>query len=199
MTRHPWFFPVLMVHIVGSSVALGTCVFQLWPWLRRRHPRVHRTMGRAYVLAGVYPAGIGALLLLGFWPEAPLNEFSDVLTTLLWLACTTVAFVLARQRRLAGHRRWMLRSFALTMSFTVTLIVMGPVWLILRSQLQSQFGGDEDAMKTVLSGLTIWLSWILPLLAVEWWLDYEQLRRSARNGPSVAVRRDDVTADVPVP
>jgi hypothetical protein len=31
-----------------------------------------------------------------------------------------VAFVLARQRRLAGHRRWMLRSFALTMSFTVT-------------------------------------------------------------------------------
>jgi uncharacterized membrane protein YozB (DUF420 family) len=177
---HPWFFPVLMIHIVGASVALATVPLQLWPWLRRRHPRIHRYSGRAYVFAGVYPAGIGALLLLAIWPEYPLNEFSDFVTTLLWLAATTVGLKLARERRYADHRRWMLRSFALTASFTVTLILVFPILFILDGELHSQFGGSTTAMDQVASGLDIWLSWVLPLLAVEWWLDRERLRRGPR-------------------
>lgn len=184
-TKHPWLFPVLLVHIVGASIALATCAFQLWTWLRRTHPRVHRTMGRIYVLAGVYPAGISSFLLLFIWPEKPINEFSDVVTTALWLAATTIAFVLARQHRFADHRRWMLRSFALTASFTVTLILVIPVGLILRPELHSQFAGNKAAMDQVWSGVTIWLSWILPLIAVDWWLDREQMRRSRRRQPEV--------------
>jgi predicted PurR-regulated permease PerM len=145
-------------------------------------------MGRIYVLAGVYPAVIGALLLLFIWPEQPINEFSDVLATLLWLAATTIAFVLARQHRFADHRRWMLRSFALTASFTVTLILVIPVGLILRPELHSQFAGNKLWMEQVESGMTIWLSWILPLLAVEWWLDREQMRRSRQPRPEVERR-----------
>jgi uncharacterized membrane protein len=185
---HPWLFPVLTFHVAGASVALATCVFQVWPWLRRRHPRVHRCMGRIYVFAGVYPAVIGSLLLLFIWPEQPINEFSDVVATLLWLAATTIAFVLARQHRFADHRRWMLRSFALTASFTVTLILVIPVVLILRPELHSQFGGHKLWMEQVESGMTVWLSWILPLLAVEWWLDREQMRRSRQRRPEVERR-----------
>ena len=153
--------------------------------------RFHRCVGRIYVLACVYPAGIGALLLLAFWPEYPTNEFSDVLTTVLWLAATTIAFVLARQHRFADHRRLMLRSFALTASFTVALILIIPIGLILRPELHSQFGGNTAAMEHVQTGMTVWLSWILPLLAVEWWLDREQLRRSAQRRS--AVEHHDVT------
>jgi uncharacterized membrane protein len=194
LAAHPWFFPVLLVHILGASVALATCAFQIWPWLRRRHPRVHRNMGRIYVLAGVYPAGIAALVLLALWPEYPINEFSDVLTVLLWLSITTVAFVLARQRRFADHRRWMLRSFALTASFTVTLVLVLPIGLVLQRELYSQFAGSKAMMDHVGSGVNVWLSWILPLLAVEWWLEREQLRRSARRLPTVE-RRDSVTVE----
>jgi uncharacterized membrane protein len=191
---HPWIFPVLLLHIVGASVALAALPLQLWPWLRRRHPRVHRSVGRTYVLAGVYPAGIGSLLLLAFWPEYPINEFSDVVTTVLWLAATTIAFRLARQHRFADHRRWMLRSFALTASFTVTLILVVPIALILRPELHSQFAGNTAVMNHVESGMDIWLSWILPLLAVEWWLDREQLRRSARRRSAVE-HRESVTVE----
>lgn len=182
---HPWLFPVLTVHIVGASVALATCVFQLWPWLRRHHPRVHRSMGRIYVLAGVFPAGIASLLLLFIWPEQPINEFSDVVATVLWLAATAIAFVLARQHRFTDHRRWMLRSFALTASFTVTLILVIPVGLILKPELHSQFAGNKTEMNQVWSGMTVWLSWILPLVAVDWWLDREQMRRSRQRRPEV--------------
>jgi hypothetical protein len=181
LRAHPWFFVVLMLHVVGASVALATCVLQIWPWLRRHHPRVHRISGRLYVLAGVWPAGVGSLLLLVLWPEYPINWFSDILTTPLWLAATTIGFVLARKRRFADHRRWMLRSFALTTSFIVTLILGGPVWLIINLPgLRSQFDGNKVLLGHVWSGTVIWLSWIIPLLAVEWWLDREHIRKAHR-------------------
>jgi len=89
----------------------------------------------------------------------------------------------------------MLRSFALTISFIVTLIVMFPIGWVLNAELQSQFKGDEDVMSQVWSGLVVWVSWILPLLAVEWWLDYERMRTSARRRSSARGRHDDLTAD----
>jgi hypothetical protein len=182
LKAHPWFFPVLMLHVVGSSVALATCVLQISPWLRRRHPRVHRTSGRIYVLAGVYPAAIASLLLLAFWPEYPINWFSDLLATIAWLATTTVGFNLARKRWLVDHRRWMLRSFALTTSFIMTYILVPPIWLLINLPgLRSQFGGNKVLMGDVFSGTIVWSAWIIPLLAVEWWLDRERIRKSHRN------------------
>jgi len=35
----PHFYPMLVVHIGFGAVALLTSVAQVWPWLRRRHPR----------------------------------------------------------------------------------------------------------------------------------------------------------------
>jgi hypothetical protein len=42
--------------------------------------------------------------------------------------------------------------------------------------------------------MTVWLSWILPLLTVEWWLDHEQLRRSAQRRAAVE-HRESVTVE----
>ncbi len=189
LKAHPWYFPVLMVHVAGASVASATCVLQLWPWLRRRHPRIHRASGRTYVLAGVYPAGIASLLLLALWPEYPINWFSDFVATLAWLFTTTVGFNLARKRWLVDHRRWMLRSFALTSSFIWTYLLAPPVWLLLNMPgLRSQFGGNKAFMGDVYSGTIVWMAWIIPLLIVEWWLDREHIRGSHRNaGQQLAV------------
>jgi uncharacterized membrane protein YozB (DUF420 family) len=191
LKAHPWYFPVLMLHVVGASVASATCVLQVWPWLRRRHPRVHRASGRIYVLAGVYPAGIASLLLLAFWPEYPINWFSDLLATVVWLATTTVGFMLARKRWLVDHRRWMLRSFALTFSFIMTFILAPPTWLLLNLPgLRSQLGGNKVLMGEMLSGMVVWMAWIIPLLAVEWWLDREHIRKAHRKAgqrPSVRI------------
>jgi hypothetical protein len=40
--EHPLFFPVFMVHVTTASIALLMCVLQVWPRLRRKHPRIHR-------------------------------------------------------------------------------------------------------------------------------------------------------------
>lgn len=183
MAEHFWFYPLLMVHIVSSSIALLTCVLQIWPWLRNNHRRVHRISGRLYVLAGVYPGAISSLLLTAFWPWNPIAGFSDTLSSVLWLVVTTYGFVLARQGRTADHRRWMLRSVALTSSVLVNTLVFIPVGLVLKPMLNTWFGGDEDLLNQVWAGLVVWLGWTLPFLAVGWWLEHEQLRRPVRRSP----------------
>ncbi|MET7311760.1 DUF2306 domain-containing protein [Streptomyces sp. NPDC005571] len=174
------FYPVLVIHVVGCTVAIATVVLQVWPWLRRNHPNWHRFSGRLYILAGVYPATVTALILTGLYPTTPIVTVRDVLGSLLWLSMTAFGFVLARQGRHADHRRWMLRSFALTLSVVVSLTVHVPVEMWLRSMQESRFHGSEDVVQQMLSGIDLWLSLTLPLLAVEWWLEREQLQRSAR-------------------
>ncbi|HEY0532528.1 MAG TPA: DUF2306 domain-containing protein [Actinoplanes sp.] len=178
--EHPLYFPVLMIHIVSSSLALAACVLQIWPWLRRRHPRVHRISGRIYVLAGIYPAALTALVLTAWWPTNPINAFSDTLSSFLWIAITTYGFVLARQRRTADHRRWMLRSFALTISVIFNQLLFVPIGLVVKPMLATQFPGNDDVLNMVWAGTVVWMGWTVPFLGVSWLLEREALRRSAR-------------------
>ena len=62
----PHFYPMLVAHIGFGTVALLTSVAQVWPWLRRRHPRVHRWSGRAYLFAGVLPGSLAC----SRWPRS---------------------------------------------------------------------------------------------------------------------------------
>ncbi|MEU9663102.1 DUF2306 domain-containing protein [Streptomyces chartreusis] len=198
------FVLVLVVHVVGSTVAILACVLQVWPWLRRTRPRVHRISGRAYVIAGVYPASITALVLTAFWPFSPLTSSRDILASVLWLAITTYGFVLARQGRTADHRRWMLRSFALTLSVVVSSVIRTPVGLLLQSHLHTDFHGSDDVMQQMWSGIDLWLSMTLSLIAVEWYLEREQLRRSSarrsrKTDPSAGGAADRAGAVMPAP
>jgi hypothetical protein len=40
-----WF---LVAHVIFGSVAMVGAVLQVWPWLRRTHPVLHRRIGRVY-------------------------------------------------------------------------------------------------------------------------------------------------------
>jgi len=108
-----------LAHVSAAPLALALGAFQFFPGLRARRPGLHRWSGRLYALA-ILVAGIGALAMgptitgglpaqLGFGPLA-----------LAWLATTGNALRLAMAGRIAAHRRWMIRSYALTFA-AVTL------------------------------------------------------------------------------
>ena len=172
----PAYYPLLVAHVVFGSTAMLTCSLQLWPWLRRRHPGMHRVVGRVYTFGGVIPAGLLGLTLGAVTPFGPVIRASNVLLALLWLFTTTAGYRMARQRRFVEHRRWMVRSFALTMSI-ITNRVWAVVWfLALSPQLQTTFGGNEALMVQAIAGLSGWLGWTIPLIAAEWWLDGSRAR-----------------------
>jgi uncharacterized membrane protein len=177
--QHPMYFPVLMFHILGVSLAMITCVIQVWPGLRKRWPRVHRYSGRVYVI-GVMIAAVAGLVLVMVWPFSVNTSFVQVGLALPWMAITGYGWILARKRRFSDHRRWMLRSFAISISFPLSEIMLPLIQIPLQTQLHTRLAGSRDILTQMSIAADSWVGFLVAYLAVDWYLERDLLRRSAR-------------------
>ena len=186
-TREGWplFYPLLVAHILFGSVALLAGCLQIWPWFRRRHPRAHRWIGRTYVFAAVVPADIAVFGVAPWSSTGFVSQVGNTMLALLWLPITIAGFRMARQRRFVEHREWMLRSYALTTSIVVNRLWAVLLIVVLLPQLDTTFGGDENAMINTAANASVWLSWVVNLLVVEWWLQRGRARRLQRRERSL--------------
>jgi hypothetical protein len=123
------------------------------------------------VFAGVLPAGVMALTIGAFTPFGPVAQASNLLLSSLWLIFTVTGYRMARQCRYDEHRRWMIRSFALTASIITNRIWGVIAFLVLSPQLDTTFGGNQKLLSWTMAGLATWLGWVIPLLIAQWWLE----------------------------
>ncbi|GAA3071524.1 DUF2306 domain-containing protein [Streptosporangium carneum] len=151
----PLYYPLLIAHMALGTVAMIAVCLQVWPWLRLRHPAVHRVSGRLYVL-GALPGAVIGLVIMPFAP--PVGQIGVSMATILWFATTLAGFVAARRRRYALHRRYMLYSFAL---------VMNNVWGIVIVNTGLAVG---DISINYLLEAARWVGWVVNLMLVQWWL-----------------------------
>ncbi|ONI90421.1 hypothetical protein ALI22I_11790 [Saccharothrix sp. ALI-22-I] len=186
---YAWHFPALVGHVIFGSVAILTCVLQVWPWFRQRYPVAHRRIGRVYVFGGVLPAGVLALAVGAVSPFGPLNQIGNVLMGSLWLTFTVVGFRMARQRRFVDHRRWMIRSFALTASIMSNRIWAVVATIVFSPQLDTTFGGSQVALVQAISGTAAWMGWVVPFLIAEWWLERGDAKKRRTRGTSERERQ----------
>jgi uncharacterized membrane protein len=156
-------YGVLTAHAAAASTALLLGPFQFLPGLRARRPRLHRWSGRAYVLACLLGGVSGAVLAFGARAGPPATAGFGLLAA-AWLYTTWRAYDAARRRRFGAHRRWMIRSFALTFA-AVTLRLYLPLAFV------SPFG--YEATYRVIS----FVCWIPNLLVAE-----VLLRRGPKTG-----------------
>ncbi|GAB3717612.1 DUF2306 domain-containing protein [Amycolatopsis oliviviridis] len=175
-TSHYWF---LTAHVLFGAIAMAGALLQIWPWFRAKYPVAHRRIGRIYVFAGVLPAGLMAVTIGAFSPFGPTTRVANVLTGALWLACTFAGWRAARRRRFGDHRRWMIRSFALT-NLIILSRVIGPIAMVtLEPHVPTVFGGSGLAYLQAVSGITAWLSLTLVLIVTQWYLDRRPVKKSA--------------------
>jgi hypothetical protein len=144
----------LGVHIAGATVAIVSGPWQFVDTLRRRLPRLHRCLGVTY-LAGCLVAGVGGLLLAPTSYGGPAAGLGFAMLAVCWLATGGIGLRMILAGRVADHRRWMIRSFALTFA-AVTLRAIVAV---------SQLAGWDFTVSYVAAA---WLCW-LPNLALAWW------------------------------
>ncbi|UWX03631.1 DUF2306 domain-containing protein [Pseudoxanthomonas sp. NC8] len=102
-------------HFLGGGTALATGAFQLHGGLRNRRLGLHRWIGRIYALA-VAVGGLAALALAAHASTGAVAASGFALLGLTRLATTALAVRAIRQQRLAAHRDWMVRSYALTLA-----------------------------------------------------------------------------------
>jgi uncharacterized membrane protein len=147
-----------IAHFAGSALALAIGTFQLNSWLRSRFGGGHRWLGRLYV-AGVMAGGISGFVLAVQSSGGTITQAGFALLAVCWLGCTFMAYRHVRAGNIAEHRRWMIRSFALTFA-AVTLRIYLPV---------SQIAGI--AFPVAYSAIA-WLCWMPNLLVAEAYLRF---------------------------
>lgn len=179
----PLYYPLLVTHIFFGSVALLAGCMQVWPWFRQRYPAAHRVIGRVYLFGGVLPAGIAVLGVAPLSSTGFVSQVGNTMLALLWLPITITGYRMARQRRFAEHREWMIRSFALTTSIVVNRLWVVVFIVALSPQLDTTYGGDETAMINAAAGASVWMSWVVNLLVAEWWLQRGRARRAQLTAP----------------
>lgn len=161
----PLHYGVVAVHAVTGNIAMATVLLQLWPWLRRNHPKAHRISGKFYIFAGALPAG-----LLGLWLtpyRSMLNGSMGIAASgALWILTTIVGYRMARQGRWAEHRRWMAYSFVLALHTTLGRLVFYGMLLV---------PGFKPNV-VILLELANWVSWVAGLLLVHAWLEWRAER-----------------------
>ena len=147
----------LYAHIGFAPIALLLMPFQFWTGLRVTRPLVHRWMGRIYVLA-VAISGISGLYIAFFTIMGPFAAAGFGLLAIVWLATTYLAYSHARARRIAAHKKWMVRSAALTFA-AVTLRLWLPFFFI-----------ATNLEFSVFYPWVAWLCWVPNLIAAEIYL-----------------------------
>lgn len=157
--------PWLVIHIAGSVVALALGSLQFVPALRRGAIPPHRWTGRVYVLGCLIGGGAGLVLAPGS-SAGPIASTGFGLLAVIWIAVNLLGWRAAMQGRFAEHRRWMIRSWALTLA-AVTLRLYLPLIMVLELPFLPWYRAIS------------FLAWVPNLVAAELWLRYRGRRAKA--------------------
>ena len=109
---------LLIPHTICGTLALLAGPLQFSSRFRQRYLKVHRVLGRLYVISVFIGAFTGIALAAGR-PGLPGTSMQAA----AWIVCTTAAFITARNRQIPQHRQWMARSYAVTFTFVSSRVL----------------------------------------------------------------------------
>lgn len=117
----------LLPHGIFGAIVLLFAPFQFSERLRQRFTKAHRIMGRFYVVGALGLAPLGAYIQ--YYQErmgAP-RSFTvlGIVDATMLIGATLLAFLFAYRRKIALHRQWATRSYAIALVFIGARLVLG--------------------------------------------------------------------------
>lgn len=147
---------LLIPHAIAGVVATALGPFQFSTRFRQKHLSLHRLMGKAYVISVCVAAPMAVYLgIHGF--SLPM-QFMAWVQGILWLGCTLLAFITARNRQIHVHRQWMVRSYAFTLNFIFSRVL---------NPIPAYFNMPESAFALTLAFLSL-MYFVIPDVAFSW-------------------------------
>lgn len=117
----------LLPHAIFGTIVLLFAPLQFSDRLRQRFTRSHRVMGRLYVVGAFILAPLGAYIQ--YYQErmgAPRSfTILAVVDAAMLMGATALAFLFAYKRKIALHRQWATRSYAVALVFIGGRFVLG--------------------------------------------------------------------------
>jgi uncharacterized membrane protein len=161
----PTFWDKQFFYIFHLATALAPLILgpiQFWNWFRNRYIKLHRVLGKIYIIGSLF-GGLSAFVL-GITIPLEGSIVPLVLLSILWLFMTIAAWIAIRNRNIKAHRLFMIRSYTLALTF-IFLRILGD--LVYKHNLFF-FIKSEETKDTTYE----WLSWVLPLLIVELFISW---------------------------
>jgi hypothetical protein len=111
-------------HFFGAGLALLLVPLQLSAAVRRRMPRLHR-LGGWLSASGILAAGVAALPMSRHTQGGAATGVALAALAVAWLFCMGNGIRRVVAGDLAGHRRWMCRTAALTFAAVTLRLILG--------------------------------------------------------------------------
>lgn len=143
------------IHITGGMLALIIGPFQFVKRLRNKFLKIHRTIGKVYLGAILFMAAPSGLFMAFYAEGGNWGIIGFTLMALAWLFTTYMAYETIRKKNVEAHKRWMVRSFALTFA-AVTLRLYVPI-------ASAWFHVSGPLVETT----SAWVSWLPNLVVAE--------------------------------
>jgi hypothetical protein len=144
------------LHVFTSILIITSGLIQFSKLILRKYVRIHRISGAIYLITTVIISGPAALVMSFYANGGYPAQTSFVLLSICWLGSTFLAYYYLRKKNYLAHGKWMLRSYALTLS---------AVSLRIYAYLFDVFQLTMDPVNTYI--FISWLSWIPNLLIGE--------------------------------
>lgn len=117
----------LLPHGIFGAIVLLFAPLQFSERLRQRFTKAHRVMGRLYVVSALLLAPMGAYIQ--YYQErmgAPRSfTILGIVDAAMLMGATTLALLFALRRKIALHKQWATRSYAIALVFIAGRFVLG--------------------------------------------------------------------------
>ena len=121
---------IVAVHVVLGGIYMLFAPFQFVKRIRSRHLAYHRRMGRVLVVLGLVVGAtalfLGLVIPFSGWAERMLIGLFGG----LFLFALGTGFVHVRAGRVAPHREWMIRAFAVALAIATQRLIFIPSLLV---------------------------------------------------------------------
>lgn len=144
------------IHVFTSILIITSGLFQFSKTILNKYTRIHRISGSVYLIATLLISGPSALVMSFYANGGYPAQASFVILSILWLGSTFLAYYFVRKKNYEAHGKWMVRSYALTLS---------AVSLRLYSYLFNVFYFTMNPVDLYI--LLSWMSWIPNLVIAE--------------------------------
>lgn len=112
-TEYWWYVFVFRMHIGLGLIAISTGPFQLIKGLRKRKPRLHKSVGYVYLLS-VALSSFAGISVAPFSLGGLSTHIGFSVLGILWFSSTFLSLYFILRGDIQAHQRWTYFSFALT-------------------------------------------------------------------------------------
>lgn len=104
------------IHVYASMWVLVAGFIQFSNRIMKNLPRLHRIIGYIYIIDILFITGPAGLIMAFYANGGISSRIAFVFLALLWIMFTGIAWYYAKKGNFTEHRKYMIRSYALTLS-----------------------------------------------------------------------------------